>query len=143
MAKVLLKFKDAVMKEYTLDKEVTSIGRKAANDIHVDNLAVSSSHARIFKKGEQFYVEDLSSLNGTFVNGKKIQVHPLSNGDAIVIGKHSLVFQSDTPGAAKQAASKEKDMMDETILIDVKLKDEFLAGKQQLAAAQTKKADMI
>lgn len=126
MSKIMLKFKEAVLKEVPLDKEVITIGRKSANDIQVDNLAVSSAHAKIFKKGEQFYIEDLSSLNGTFVNGKKIHLHALNDADIIIIGKHTLLFQSDTQAAPKQQVKKEKGM-DETILIDSKLKEELLA----------------
>ncbi len=126
MAKIVVKFKEAVLKEVPLDKEVITIGRKTANDIQVDNLAVSSSHARVFKKGEQYYIEDLSSLNGTFVNGKKIQVHALNDSDVIIVGKHTLIYQSDVQTATK-AAPKKRESMDETILIDAKLKDELLA----------------
>ncbi|MBF0607901.1 MAG: FHA domain-containing protein [Candidatus Magnetobacterium sp. LHC-1] len=125
MAKILLKFKDAVLKEFNLEKDVLTIGRKPTNDIHVDNLAVSGTHARIFKKDDKFYIEDLNSLNGTFVNGKKISVHHLTNTDVVIIGKHSLNYISDkeTP---KPKVEKEASIMDETIMIDSKLKDEIL-----------------
>ncbi|MBF0339111.1 MAG: FHA domain-containing protein [Nitrospirae bacterium] len=125
MAKILLKFKDAVLKEFNLEKDVLTIGRKPTNDIHVDNLAVSGTHARIFKKDDKFYIEDLNSLNGTFVNGKKISVHHLTNSDVVIIGKHSLNYISDkeTP---KPKVEKEPSIMDETIMIDSKLKDEIL-----------------
>ncbi|MBF0344258.1 MAG: FHA domain-containing protein [Nitrospirae bacterium] len=125
MSKILLKFKDAVLKEFTLDKDILTIGRKPTNDIHVDNLAVSGVHARIFKKDDKVYIEDLNSLNGTFVNGKKISVHHLTNSDVIIIGKHSLTYASDTD-KVKPAVEKEASIMDETILIDSKLKDEIL-----------------
>ncbi|MBF0565978.1 MAG: FHA domain-containing protein [Nitrospirae bacterium] len=128
MDKILLKFKEAVLKEMPLDKEVITIGRKPTNDVHVDNLAVSGSHARIFKKGDQYYIEDLNSLNGTFVNGKKISVHVLVNSDVIIIGKHTLTYTSDTQAPKKAEETKEKDMMDETILIDSKLKDQILSN---------------
>jgi len=71
MAKILLKFKDAVIKDFPLEKEATTIGRKSGNDIVIDNIGVSGFHANILKEGENFYIEDLNSLNGTFVDGKK------------------------------------------------------------------------
>ncbi len=67
MAKVLLKFKEAVLKEIPLEKEATTIGRKEENDIVIDNQAVSGHHAKIMQEGGSFFIEDLSSLNGTFV----------------------------------------------------------------------------
>jgi pSer/pThr/pTyr-binding forkhead associated (FHA) protein len=72
MATVMLKFKEAVIKEIPLEKETTTIGRKEDNDIHIDNHAVSGHHARILREKDNFFIEDLGSLNGTFVNGFKI-----------------------------------------------------------------------
>ncbi|MBF0319412.1 MAG: FHA domain-containing protein [Nitrospirae bacterium] len=143
MAKILLKFKEAALKEIPLDKEVITIGRKATNDIHVDNLAVSGSHARIFKKGDQFYIEDLSSLNGTFVNGKKVSVSALNDADVIIIGKHSLSFVSEAPPKKQAEHSKDKDMMDETIMIDAKLKDEILARAPKSDVGKPEQKDVL
>lgn len=49
MSKVILKFKEAVLKEIPLDKEIITIGRNPGNDIHIDNLAVSGFHAKLFR----------------------------------------------------------------------------------------------
>ncbi len=84
MTKIILKFKDKVLKEIPVEKELITIGRKPDNDIEIDNLAVSGHHARIFKMEDWFLVEDLNSLNGTFVNGKMVQESPLKNGDEIL-----------------------------------------------------------
>ena len=62
MTKIILKFKDAVLKEIPVEKELITIGRKPDNDIEIDNLAVSGHHARIFKAGDWFLIEDLDSL---------------------------------------------------------------------------------
>ena len=77
MTKIVLKFRDAALKEIPVEKELITIGRKPDNDIEIDNLAVSGHHARIFKAGDWFLIEDLDSLNGTFVNGKMIKESPL------------------------------------------------------------------
>ncbi|MBF0520871.1 MAG: FHA domain-containing protein [Nitrospirae bacterium] len=128
MAKILLKFKEAAIKEVAIDKDVITVGRKPTNDIHVDNLAVSGVHAKVIKKDDQYYIEDLNSLNGTFVNGRKISVHALHDADVIIIGKHTLNFISDKQEDAKTPSpSKDRDMLDETILIDAKVKDQILS----------------
>ncbi|PIV67276.1 MAG: phosphopeptide-binding protein, partial [Nitrospirae bacterium CG01_land_8_20_14_3_00_44_22] len=72
MSKVMLKFKEAVLKEIPLDKDTVTIGRNPGNDIHIDNLAISGFHAKLINRGGRFFIEDLNSTNGTFVNGKRI-----------------------------------------------------------------------
>ena len=136
MAKLVLKFKEAALKEIPLKNPVYTIGRKPNNDIPIDNLAVSGTHAKVYKKGEQYYVEDAASLNGTYVNGKKVSVFALNEGDEILIGKHTLTFVSELQSAAAaKERPKEKDLMDETILIDSKLQEQFLGKKGKSADA--------
>lgn len=92
MAKLVLSFNGGVVKEYELDKEILSIGRKPDNDIHIDNLAVSGTHARILTILNDSFIEDLGSTNGTYIAGNKISKHALQNGENIVIGKHELKY---------------------------------------------------
>ena len=92
MAKLVLSFNGDVVKEYELDKETLTIGRKTDNDIHIDNLAVSGNHAKILTILNDSFVEDLGSTNGTFIAGDKISKHALQNGESIVIGKHELKY---------------------------------------------------
>ncbi|MBN2514543.1 MAG: FHA domain-containing protein [Deltaproteobacteria bacterium] len=133
MAKVLLKFKDAVLKEISLEKEITTIGRKSDNDIVIDNIGVSGFHARIVKEGEYFVVEDLNSLNGTFVDGKKISKAVLNNGDVILIGKHTVNFITEAQD--KQAGPSVRGIsMDETMVIDPRDQEKFLASTEKLEA---------
>jgi pSer/pThr/pTyr-binding forkhead associated (FHA) protein len=110
-SKLILKFKDAVIAEYPLDTEETTIGRKPENTIHIDNLAVSGRHARVFKIGDKAVLEDLGSTNGTFVNDKPISKHVLKHGDAVRIGKHTLgyVELADQTGAEPGPAKPEAD----------------------------------
>jgi pSer/pThr/pTyr-binding forkhead associated (FHA) protein len=61
----------------------------------VDNPAVSGHHARIFRDDEDVILEDLSSTNGTFVNGQHTTRHALRHGDVVLVGKHLLVFRPD------------------------------------------------
>ena len=73
MAKLILSLDNALLSEYQLDKERMTIGRRPTNDIHIDNLAVSGEHAAIVQMGNDFYIEDLESTNGTLVNEKPVK----------------------------------------------------------------------
>ena len=97
MAKLILSIDDMVIREHALTKERTTLGRKGANDIQIDNLAVSGEHAVIFTLLNDSFIEDLSSTNGTLVNGKPIRRHLLLDGDVIVLGKHRLQFVNEGP----------------------------------------------
>src|SRR4030095_145882 len=90
MAKLILSVDGQVLKEYPLTKERTLIGRKAHNDIQIDNLAVSGEHAAIITILNDSFIEDLGSTNGTMVNGKPVKKHFLQNKQVIEIGKPRL-----------------------------------------------------
>jgi predicted component of type VI protein secretion system len=111
MAKLILSVDGQVLKEHTLSKERTLIGRKPHNDIQIDNLAVSGEHAAIITILNDSFVEDLGSTNGTMVNGKPIKKHFLQNNDVIEIGKHKLKYFNDQPAPAAGAADFEKTMI--------------------------------
>jgi pSer/pThr/pTyr-binding forkhead associated (FHA) protein len=104
MPKLLLKFNAAVIKEIPFDKESLSVGRKPDNDIVVDNPAVSGHHCRITKQGGTYFVEDLESTNGTFVNEKRIKKSGLHDNDVVGVAKHALVFVADEPAPAPAAS---------------------------------------
>ena len=110
MAKMILSVDGQVLKEFTLSKERTLIGRKPHNDIQIDNLAVSGEHAAIITILNDSFIEDLGSTNGTMVNGKPIKKHFLQNNDVVEIGKHKLKYFNDAPTAAT-AADFEKTMI--------------------------------
>jgi pSer/pThr/pTyr-binding forkhead associated (FHA) protein len=110
MAKLILSVDGTVLKEITLTKERTTLGRKPHNDIQVDNLAVSGEHAAIITILNDSFIEDLNSTNGTLVNGKPIKKHFLQNNDVIEIGKHKLKYFNDAPAQAA-AGDFEKTMI--------------------------------
>jgi pSer/pThr/pTyr-binding forkhead associated (FHA) protein len=132
MAKVLLKFKEAAIKEIPLDQDVITIGRKADNDIVIDNQAVSGYHARIKKEGNFLFIEDANSLNGTYINGQKISKGELHNGDVVLIGVHTLDVilekkrETDTKGFALRGRS-----MDETVVIAAEDQKKILASQDK------------
>jgi len=100
MAKLVLMFKDSVIGEYPIDKERMTIGRRAQNDIPIDNLAVSGEHAAIVNVFNYHFVEDLGSTNGTLVNGKDVKKQVLNHNDLITVGKHQLRYVNEAGAAA-------------------------------------------
>ncbi len=95
MAKLILKFNDAVIDQIEVKPGDMAIGRRPGSDVLLDNLAVSGNHASIFTVGEDSFIQDLNSTNGTFINNKRITKHHLKNGDIILIGKHSIIYIND------------------------------------------------
>ena len=101
MAKLILVLDGVNLRDYPLSKPVVSLGRKAGNDIQLDDAAVSSRHARFLREKSSYldghfdyYIEDLNSTNGTLVNGVGFDRHLLKHGDKIQVGKHVFIFDS-------------------------------------------------
>lgn len=103
MAKLILSLDGQVIKEFTLTKERTTIGRKPHNDIQIDNLAVSGEHAIIMTILNDSFLEDLGSTNGTLVNGQPVKKHFLQNNDVIEIGKYKLKYATEAAAGMTQA----------------------------------------
>ena len=70
----------------------TRIGRSPDCDIFLDDVTVSRNHAVLVEENGKFFVEDQSSLNGTFVNRRRIESHRLADGDEIQVGKYKLSY---------------------------------------------------
>ena len=102
-AKLILSMDGAVLKEYVLNKERMTIGRKAHNDVVIDNLAVSGEHAAIVTILNDSFLEDLDSTNGVMVNGTQVKKHFLQNNDVIEIGKYKMKYLNDQPTQATAA----------------------------------------
>lgn len=101
MAKVILTLDDAILGEFQLDKERTTIGRRSISDIHIDNLAISGEHAVILHVGQDFYLEDVGSTNGTRINGKLIKKQLLQHEDVITLAKYQLKYLNEAALIAK------------------------------------------
>ena len=110
-AKLILSMDGLVLKEITLTKERTTIGRKPHNDIQIDNLAVSGEHAVIVTILNDSFLEDLGSTNGTLVNGQPIKKHFLQSNDVVELGKYKLKYVNETAAGVAKAADFEKTMV--------------------------------
>lgn len=82
---------------YVVEADVTSIGRDLGSDIFLDDVTVSRAHASVRRDGDRFVVEDLGSLNGTYVNGALVDRAELTTGDEVRIGKFKLYFLAAGP----------------------------------------------
>lgn len=98
MPKMIVSIDGVVIKEVQLTKDRTSLGRRPYNDIVIDNLAVSGEHAVLQMTGNEVYLEDLNSTNGTYVNGKAIKKRLLQNSDLVEIGKYKIKYVNEAAG---------------------------------------------
>jgi len=92
MARLILSLGGQVMAEFNMTKERYTIGRLPDNDVRIDNPAVSGHHSLIINILNDSFLEDLSSTNGTYVNGKLIKKHALQHGDVVTVGHHQLRY---------------------------------------------------
>jgi pSer/pThr/pTyr-binding forkhead associated (FHA) protein len=133
MPRLILQLEDRVLKEYDMGM-VATIGRLSDNSVMIDNPAVSSHHACVFRDGDTFVVEDLQSTNGTFVNGTRVSRHALQQGDVVKVGKHQLVLDQRAvaePAAADGAESSVPNQGD-TMFLDAKtLLGQFVGSEAQ------------
>ena len=133
MAKLALKFEDKVLKEITLGQSLVTIGRLPDNTVQIDNLAVSGHHAKIYWETDHYVVEDNGSLNGTYINNRRVTKQPLEDGDAVLIGKHTLSFKDewheDAPTGRTMAEVPVKPVpkMEATMVLDTKKAKELMA----------------
>jgi pSer/pThr/pTyr-binding forkhead associated (FHA) protein len=133
MAKLSLMFENRLVKEVPIGSRPVGIGRSPDNDLPVDNPAVSNHHARVFFEASRLVVEDLDSLNGTFVNDLRVERATLHDGDSIWIGKHHIKVDAsgDVPVAVDSKRKPAVSAINETMVLDTKQRREML---QQAAA---------
>ena len=78
--------------KFLIDKDVTTTGRHPESDIFLDDVTVSRRHAEFRRKDSRFYIHDVGSLNGTYVNRQRVEETELAAGDELQIGKFKLTF---------------------------------------------------
>jgi pSer/pThr/pTyr-binding forkhead associated (FHA) protein len=98
MPKMIVSIDGVVIKEVQLTKDRTTLGRRPYNDIVIDNLAVSGEHAVLQMTGNEVYLEDLNSTNGTYINGKAVKKQLLQNSDTVEIGKYKIKYINEVAG---------------------------------------------
>src|SRR5258707_4731703 len=120
MPKLSLMFNNKIVKEVSVGSRPVTIGRSPDNDLPVDNLAVSNYHAKIYFEAGRMVVEDLDSLNGTFVNDLPVERATLHDGDNVHIGKHRIKVDTsgDAPVPWDSGRKTATPRIDETMVLD-------------------------
>ena len=104
MPKMIVSIDGVVIREVQVTKDRTSVGRRPYNDVVIDNLAVSGEHAVLQMSGNEVYLEDLNSTNGTFVNGKAVKKQLLNDSDMVEIGKYKIKYVNEASSGAVDKA---------------------------------------
>ena len=78
--------------KFLIDKDVTTAGRHPESDIFLDDVTVSRRHAEFRREDGKFFIRDVGSLNGTYVNRQRVEEAQLASGDELQIGKFKLTF---------------------------------------------------
>lgn len=102
MPSITVKLNTAVIKQLQLPQGDLSIGRRMTHTLVLEDAAVSADHASIFTVGQDSFLKDLGSTNGTYINNRRARKHHLKTGDEILIGRYTLVYsdrdyQAPTP----------------------------------------------
>jgi hypothetical protein len=79
---------------FPVDHERMSIGRRPEADVFLDDVTVSRDHAVLIQRGDEWYLDDCGSLNGTYVNRSRIDSQRLADADEVQIGKYKLTFRA-------------------------------------------------
>ena len=115
MPEIVVKYDDKVIERIVTEKKRLSIGRTNDNDIVLENRGVSRKHAMIEFNENAAVVIDNESLNGTFVNNRKISEEVLRDSDVITIGKYNLIYHSQSQNTGDDVAG-----MDGTMVLNTK-----------------------
>lgn len=123
MAEILVKFEDKLIERIVTEKKRITIGRTTDNDIVLENRGVSRKHAMIEFNENAAVIIDNESLNGTFVNNRKINEEVLRDSDIITIGKYSLVYHTNSSQSQDESAG-----FDGTMVLNTRVQKERLAN---------------
>ncbi len=96
MPEIVVKYEDKIIERVVSEKKRLTVGRTSDNDIVLDNRGVSRKHAQIEFNDNAAVIIDNESLNGTFVNNRRVTEEILRDGDTITIGKFSLEYYTET-----------------------------------------------
>ena len=77
---------------FPLEGDRMTVGRRPDSEVFLDDVTVSRDHAVIVRRGAEYFLDDCGSLNGTYVNRRRIESQRLADGDELQIGKYKLAF---------------------------------------------------
>ena len=77
---------------FVLDASLTKLGRHPESEISLDDISVSRRHAEIERQSTEYVLRDVGSMNGTYVNQKRVDGVVLQQGDEILVGRFRLIF---------------------------------------------------
>jgi pSer/pThr/pTyr-binding forkhead associated (FHA) protein len=121
MPEITVKYEDKVIERIVTEKKRISIGRGNENDIVLENRGVSRKHAMIEFNDKAAVLIDNESLNGTFVNSRKVSEEVLRDQDVITIGKYALVYNTETTHDGGEASN-----FDGTMVLNTKQQKKML-----------------
>jgi len=125
MAEIVVRYDDKVIERVVTEKRRISIGRTSDNDIVLENRGVSRKHAQIEINPQDAVIIDNESLNGTFVNDRRVDEEILRDNDTITIGKYTLTFRRETPRETKASD------LDGTMTLQTKRQREILESDRR------------
>ncbi len=126
MPEIVVKYDEKVIERIVTEKKRISIGRTNDNDVVLENRGVSRKHAMIEFNENAAVVIDNESLNGTFVNNRKISEEVLRDADVVTIGKYQLVYHNETTAPGEDIAN-----MDGTMVLNTKAQKQLLQADKQ------------
>lgn len=94
VASLVMRNGDEPGRAVALSATVTHLGRHPDSEVLLDDITVSRRHAEIERVGSAYSVRDVGSLNGTYVNGHRVEERDLEHGDEVQVGKFRLIFFS-------------------------------------------------
>lgn len=112
MPKLVVTSEEMKDRTFELTEDKITIGRLMDNQIRLENSSVSSHHAELTRKGEDYLIRDLNSTNGTRVNGQRIVETRLYHGDSVTLGHLLLQYFSTSPGAPQPLPTAQKKTVD-------------------------------
>lgn len=110
--KLVIRTNNKIQGEFFIRKKRINIGRHRENDLRIDDPLISRQHAQILQQGRTIYLRDLNSTNGTFVNGKRVDIAALEEGTVMKLGSCQLTFLRNTKNTSAEDAGTNEKMLD-------------------------------
>ncbi len=95
MAKLILSTDGEIVDEYPMEHDILTIGRHEDNDITIDCMSISGFHSRVVAIGNDYFIEDLKSTNGSYVNSDQVKMSQIRDTDIVTLGSHNLKFEDE------------------------------------------------